>query len=45
MAPPNDLPAFEPVLPNSEQIFPANPSMDGMSVMHAEPTLVVTMSS
>ena len=41
---PNDFPALEPVSPNSEQILPAKPSMDGMSVMHAEPTLVAPLA-
>ena len=42
---PKAFPAFEPALPNSPQILPAKPSMDGMSVMHAEPTLVAIQSS
>ena len=42
---PNDFPALEPVSPNSEQTAPAKPFMDGMSVMHAEPTLVAIPSS
>ena len=40
MPSPNSLPALAPVLPNSEHISLAKPFMDGISVMHAEPTLV-----
>ena len=45
MESPKAAPACAPAPPNSPHILLANPSMDGMSVMHAEPTLVAIPSS